>query len=100
MDTLLYCKNGDKTIRIVDELAPDWKKIGYLLKFAECDLKVISKDNQSQAECCQCMLSKWLDGQNNDNRPRTWETLLHVIKAARWGELAEGIQDIVFATLK
>ena len=100
MDTLLYCKNGDKTIRIVDELAPDWKTIGRLLKFADCDLEVISKDHQSQAECCQQMLSMWLKGRNNDDRPRTWETLLHVIKAARWGTLAEGIQDIVFATLK
>ena len=46
MDTLLYCENGEKTIRIIDELAPDWKRIGRLLKLADCDLEVISKDFQ------------------------------------------------------
>ena len=97
MDTLLYCENGEKTIRIVGT----WlEKIGHLMKFLDCDLEVISKDHHSQAECCQQMLSMWLKECNNDDRPRTWETLLHVIKTARWGTLAEGIQDIVFATLK
>ena len=78
MATLLYCENGEKTICIVDELAPDWKKIGHLLKFADCDLEAISKDHQRQADCCQQMLSMWLKGRNNDSRPRTWETLYYM----------------------
>ena len=100
MDILLYCENGEKTIRIIDELAPDWKRIGRLLKLADYDLEVISKDSKVISKCCQRMLNMWLKECNNDDRPRTWETLLHVIKAARWRWLAESIQDIVFATLK
>ena len=100
METLICCNNGEKTIRIVEELASDWQEIGILLKFTASQLKVISKDNQSQVECCRCMLSQWIDGQSNDDRPKTWETLLYVIKTARWGSLAASIEEIVFAISK
>ena len=45
------------------------------------------------------MLSMWLDGRNdeNDNRPKTWATLIHVIKKARMGRLLKQIREVVYA---
>ena len=99
MEYLLYCDNGNKSVRVVDELAPDWRTIGCFLRFPEYDLEAISKSNQSEEECCRRMLSMWLDGCNdeNDNRPKTWATLIHVIKRARRGRLSKQIQEVVYA---
>ena len=99
MANLLCCDNGHKSVRVVDELAPYWRKIGNFLGFPECDLETLSKDNQSEEERCRRMLSMWLDGCNdeNDSRPKTWATLINVIKRARRGELSKQIQEVVYA---
>ena len=98
MKVLSYCEHNGQSIAIIDELAPDWIKIGYLLSFTSSDLDSISQQYSSARDSCQRMLSKWLNGfcDKNDNRPKTWTTLLEVIKAARWGTLANEIQDIIF----
>ena len=99
MENLLLCNNGNKSVRVADELTPDWRTIGRFLRFPECDLETLSKDNQSEEECCRRMLSMWLDGRNdeNDNRPKTWATLIHVIKKARMGRLLKQIREVVYA---
>lgn len=98
METLLLCKNGNKSVRVVDELAPYWRTIGCFLRFRECDLEALSKSNQSEEECCRRMLSMWLDGCNdeNDSRPKSWATLINVIKCARRGTLSKQIQEVVY----
>ena len=99
MRVLLYCKKGDQTIRIIDELAPEWINIGHLLNFATCDLDSISQQCKGcPKSCCEQMLNKWLAGRNDerDTRPKNWDTLLEVIKAARWGTLASKIKEVVF----
>ena len=99
MENLLCCDNGNKSVRVVDELAPYWRTVGCFLRFPECDLETLSKDNQSEEERCRRMLSMWLDGRNdeNDSRPKTWATLVHVIKRARRGTLSKQIQEVVYA---
>ena len=98
MENLLCCDNGHKSVRVVDELAPYWRTVGCFLRFPECDLETLSKDNHSEEERCRRMLSMWLDGRNdeNDSRPKTWATLIHVIKRARRGTLSKQIQEVVY----
>ena len=98
MENLLCCDNGHKSVRVVDELAPYWRTVGCFLRFPECDLETLSKDNQSEEDRCRRMLSMWLDGCNdeNDNRPKTWETLIRVIKRARRGTLSKQIEEVVY----
>ena len=47
--------------------------------------------------CCEQLLSQWLEGHNdnNDSRPKSWETLLSVMRDARLGELADKLQNIL-----
>ena len=98
MQVLAYCEHNGQSIRIIDELAPDWIKIGYLLYFSSSDLDSISQQYSNSRDSCKDMLSKWLDGccDQYDNRPKTWTTLLEVIEAARWGTLVNEIQEIIF----
>ena len=96
---LLYCQKGDKMIRIIDELAPNWRKIGLLLNFSPPDLDNINEHHKGSPEsCCEKMLNNWLAGRNDerDKRPKNWDTLLEVIKAASWGTLASNIKEIIF----
>lgn len=99
MENLLLCENGNKSVHVVDELAPDWRTIGCFLGFPESDLEAIFKNNQCEEDRCRRMLSMWLDGRNdeNDSRPKTWVTLIHVIKKARRGTLSKQIQEVVYA---
>ena len=89
-------KQGEvQRIYIVDEMAPKWKRVGRMLKFSEANIESIGTTNRGEPEeCCEELLSQWLQGHNdtNDSRPKTWETLLEVMRDARLGELADKIK--------
>ena len=85
-------------IYIIDDMAPRWKQVGRMLKFSEPDIENIrSTCNGVVVECCDMLLSKWLQGynNNNDSRPKTWETLLEVMRDARLGELVIKLETIL-----
>ena len=94
---LCYKRDGEEEpVRIIDEVAPNWKDLGILLNFGPNELDNISKQHSKPEECCRDMLAKWLAGYNDSKRntaPVTWETLLEAIKDARWGTLARKIEN-------
>ena len=81
---------------IVEEIAPRWKQVGTMLNFGEPDLDTIAS-HHDPAACSRELLRQWLQGFNdsNDSRPKTWETLLEVMRDARLGELAEKLESIL-----
>ena len=97
---LHYQRDGEEEpVRIIDEVAPNWKNLGTFLNFAESELDSILKQHSKPEECCKDMLAKWLAGYNDskhDASPVTWETLLKAIKDARWGVLARKIETFVY----
>ena len=92
-------KQGEvQRIYIVDEMAPKWKRVGRMLNFSEANIDSIGTTNRGEPDvCCEELLSQWLQGHNNanDSRPKTWETLLELMRDARLGELAEKIKTIL-----
>ena len=92
-------KQGElQRIYIVDEMAPKWERVGRMLKFTEANITSMGTTCRDEPErCCENLLSQWLQGRNdsNDSRPKTWETLLEVMKDARLGELADKIKKIL-----
>ena len=69
-----------------------------MLKFRESDIDNIDSTCHGVAtKCCRRLLSQWLQEHNNsnDSRPKTWETLLEVMRDARLGELADNLETIL-----
>ena len=85
----------------IDEMAKQWTKIGTLLGFSDAVFDTLLSDpicNGDAAKCCRKLLSRWLNGYNTDSRPKTWQTLLEVLRDARLGELADELEDILTHT--
>ena len=68
-----------------------------MLKFSEANIDSIGTTCRGEPECCEDLLSQWLQGHNdsNDSRSKTWETLLEVMRDARLGELADKMEKIL-----
>ena len=95
---LKYNEEGKhQRVYIIDEMAPKWKRVGRMLKFSPSCMETISSCCQDDSECCDKLLSQWLQGYNDDNdsRPKTWETLLEVMRDARLAELAERLEKVL-----
>ena len=87
-------------IHIINEMARRWIDVGTMLKFSDPDIENIQVDSSCQGDaekCCRKLLSKWLMGHNdsNDNRPKTWKTLLEVMRDVRLGNLADQLEAIL-----
>ena len=90
-------REEEQSVFIIDEMAPQWKRVGRMLRFSEADINVIASNfNDEPQACCDRLLSQWLQGHNdhNDSRPKTWRTLLGVMRDARMGELADRLKRI------
>ena len=97
---LHYKREGEEPVRIIDEVATNWKDLGIFLSFTTSELEIISKQHSKPEECCKEMLTKWLDGytaSRQDASPVSWETLLTAIKDARWRILAQKVESFVYS---
>ena len=70
-----------------------------MLQFSTPDLDTIASCYQDDRGRCDALLSQWLQGRNdqNDKRPKTWKTLLCVMRDARLGELANKLENIMLS---
>ena len=84
--------SGGKIIKIIESVAPQWKKVGALLDFdiEGQTLKLIEADHQQKghAACCQEMFMYWLEGKGKN---ATWEVLVEVLSDTDLSELAKQV---------
>ena len=76
-------------------MADHWERVGRMLKFSEPDISNIRATcNGDPIKCCEALLSRWLEGYNNDrdSRPKNWGTFVETIKDVRLGRLANLIK--------
>ena len=72
-------QRNDITIRVINVVAPKWKRAAIRLQFKGHVIETIRHDSHFQAEpACQSMFSKWLEGVGRE--PRTWRTVVEVLK--------------------
>ena len=89
---------GLQRVYIVDDMAPRWKQVGRALQFSQPDIDNIDITcHGNSTECCGKLLSQWFGGYTNDkdSRPKTWKTLLEVMRDARLVELADRLKTIL-----
>ena len=58
--------------------------------------KQIWTDSQHDTfRACQTTFTKWLDGPEGLRTPRTWSTVIKVLKEAGFGQLADDLKEVL-----
>ena len=82
-----------RTVRVMERVAPDWKRLAISLKFNSSIIKIIEKDYKtSTEEACQEMFTRWLAGEHDLAQPCTWDTLINCLRRAAFIDLANSLR--------
>ena len=99
---LLLLKTADgKKIKIISELAPSWRDVGYLMNFDLRGKEIETIDQKHRGDpkhCCRAMFQHWLDG--NGVRPCSWGTLIELLNDCDQEVLVQDIQSVLSASTK
>ena len=85
---LLELSDG-RMLRIMESVAPQWKKMAVALRFSVARIKSIEKGEHYQPDDASFeIFSRWLEGEH-DLKPPTWEVLSQCLKQASLLDIAE-----------
>ena len=85
---LLSSKNGGE-LRIMETVAPKWKKVAAAIGFNEARIEAVDKGVHYKPEDATFeMFSRWLKGEHN-LKPVTWDALIQCLKEANFQDVAE-----------
>lgn len=92
---LTRIESGDEkiSIRIIDNVAHEWKQVATSLQFELHHIKRIETDYRWCKDACQAVFSDWLGGCGRE--PRTWSTIIKALNEAHFGEVAGKLNNIV-----
>ena len=87
---LLTFDNGGE-LRIMETVAPKWKKVAAAIGFNKERIEAIEEDeNHKQEKATFEMFGRWLKGEHS-LKPVTWDTLVHCLKEANLQNIAEAL---------
>ena len=87
--------NG-KTIRIFSSSAARWEKIATRLYFDGNTIGAIRRDTHYQVEdACKTVFNVWLGGKEGLREPKTWATVVRVLKEADLGVLSGELNSVL-----
>ena len=90
---LICLRVGSIQLKVVENVAHDWKKLGLLLEINYDVLQTIAKNNAFHMDCCLEVLQKWLNG--CACHPITWERLIEALKDADYLRLASDLEKLL-----
>ena len=90
---LLTFDNG-RELRIMEIVAPKWKKVAAAIGFNKERIEAIEEDEHYKQEKATFeMFGRWLKGEHN-LKPVTWNTLVQCLKEANLKDIAETLSNI------
>ena len=96
---ILKTTTGEK-IKIIESVAPQWKKLGDLLDFdpegRTIELIEAKIQQKGRVECCREMFVYWLRGKG---REATWEVLIELLDDIDQSELAKKVKTVLPAVV-
>ena len=95
---LLKTAAGGK-IRIISQLGPHWRNLGYIMNFDDTGAKIESIEQKYRGDpedCCRAMFQHWLNG--NGVRPCSWGTLIELLEDCDQQALLKEIQSALSAS--
>lgn len=83
--------HSGRELRILDNIASHWEKIGMCLQIDEATLRMITVNTRGDVmDCCREMMQRWLMG--SGRQPVTWATLIEVLREAGLKTLAGDLE--------
>ena len=84
-----------RELRIIETVAPHWKKVAIALGFNQARIKTIEMGSHYQPEeACREIFSSWLNGAH-DLKPVTWSSLIQCLKEAKLMETVDMLSNMV-----
>ena len=94
MHQLDLLTHGEKTVRVIQIVAPVWESFALRLHFSQDAITLIERDHHQQASrACHTMFRRWLDGEGRE--PVSWRTLITALKEAQLTERARDLENII-----
>ena len=88
--------HNSKTIRIISSSAARWEKIATRLYFDGNTISAIRRDAHFQVEeACRTVFTVWLGGKEGSREPKTWATVVAILKEADLGVLSDELNSIL-----
>ena len=88
-----------RVLRIMESVAPQWKKMAVALGFSVARIKSIEKSKQHQTDDASFeIFSCWLEGEH-DLKPPTWDVLVQCLKQANLLDIADMLSNIQIVSL-
>ena len=78
----------------MEEVGTKWKDIGYQIDISPRELEEMGRKN-SIDECCEKVLSEWLNEQGANYYPVTWEGLYLLLRDVNAAKEAECLKEAV-----
>ena len=80
-------------MKIIKDGASKWENIATRLYFKSGMIEQVKRDNFSNTQqACRSVFSEWLSGVDGLRVPRTWKTVVKILKEADLGQLAEDLE--------
>ena len=93
-------RENSKTVRIIENVAPNWEEVAIALGFDAPAIDCVKRDHTSDCKAaCASMLQKWLDMECADiGESVSWRTLIQGLQDAEFSCLADEVSDILSVT--
>ena len=104
LSRLVWMEGNDKrTVRIYDESAHMWKKIGRELGLEVGALKSIGRDGVDDDDRITTVLGKWYDNASNlpngSKYPKTWKGLISLLRNSELDDVATKVHSALSAPI-
>ena len=90
-------REHSKTVKIIDNVAPNWEEVAIALGFDAPAIDRMKRDHTSDCKAaCTSMFQKWLDMEHADiGESVSWRTLIQGLQDAEFSCLADDVSDIL-----
>ena len=87
-------KDNGVQVQVIGSVSAKWDKLATRLYFSGNAIETIKRSCHFQPEdCCRKLFTEWLDGKGR--QPKTWNTVIDVLKEAQVSEVAKKLVLVV-----
>lgn len=91
-----FIRANQKTVRVLEGSASKWDGIALRLYFSGNKISQIRTESQNNTlRACQSVFSEWLDGKEGLRIPRTWTTVIEILKEAHLSQIADDLAEVL-----
>ena len=84
-----------KQVRVIKDGGSKWETIAMRLHFEGGMITQIFNESQNYMQrACRITFTKWLEGMSGLREPKTWGTVIEVLKEADLGQLAKDLETL------